>query len=585
MSKRRNLAVAKIAPVKAIDKSWIAKIDSGDGWSNAATGMGIIGRDKGESIVYTPGGKLNRSALDALGRTDGIARKIIQRVVDDALRSGWTVSFKGDEANPVTLEEAVEFNERLTKWYKDTRFKVNLSMHLKQARQYGGGVLVLGAMDGQKPDQPLKPDKVTQFNWFRTHDRYQVSQTSNAEEDPTSKDFGFPESYFLYSSQAKSATTVASAEEQLLDVEVHASRLWRTDGVRLSDRVRLRNEGWGDSVLEAVYEPLSNYGSTMKSARSIVQDFTQGTYKIKNFAGIVLANGEEDVRKRFALMDFIKSNHNAVIVDADEEEYTRTTTSVAGLSDLIDRSMIHVSAVADQPMTLLFGVSPGGFGTGEAEGDNWDDTVKAYQTDSVEPILEYIFGILFQTPEFEDFPADWSINFTSLELANPLEEADIRLKTAQADQLDINSGVLDPDEVALSRYAGSTYSTETKLDEEGRKMDELADQEQEKEGLSAEPLEPASINTLIGILDKVASAILPKETAKVLMMAAVPSMGEEAINAMLDPIEVKEPEPPPRFAPPNVAPPTPSRPDESAAPTDGDKPDTPANADKDGQNG
>ena len=138
------------------------------------------------------------------------------------------------------------------------------------------------------------------------------------------------------------------------------------------------------------------------------------------------------------------------------------------------------------PLTLLFGVSPGGFGTGEAEGDNWDDTVKSYQTDFIEPLLEYVLTILFATPEFNDFPSNWSIKFNALQLADPLQEADIRLKTSQADGLDIQNGVLASDEVAVSRYGGSAYSTETALDEVGREMDaRLAE-----EGLDVNRSEP-----------------------------------------------------------------------------------------------
>lgn len=250
-------------------KSWLLKLSSTDAWRNPVTGMGIVGRDKAQSIDFGENPRLTRAELDALGRDDGLSRKIIGRIVDDALRSGWTVTFKGNKDNPVTTQDAVEFNERLVDWYKAVRLKPNIAMHVKQARQYGGSLLALGAMDGQDPSQPLQPENVTEFSWVRAHDRYQVTnQTYEVETDPSSKDFGFPSRYTMYSVQSTTSTAFAQFNQnqgaennQLLNVPVHASRVWRTDGIVISERVRLRSEGWGDSVLQSAFEPLRGFSS------------------------------------------------------------------------------------------------------------------------------------------------------------------------------------------------------------------------------------------------------------------------------------------------------------------------------------
>jgi hypothetical protein len=46
------------------------------------------------------------------------------------------------------------------------------------------------------------------------------------------------------------------------------------------------------------------------------------------------------------------------------------------------------------------------------------------------------------------------------------EQSEIRLKTSQADMIDINMGILTADEVAISRYSGEDYSIETQLSDE-----------------------------------------------------------------------------------------------------------------------
>ena len=546
--KSKNLKVVSNDGAQFLD-SMVPRTTTADGWSNSMTGMGYAGRDKGESTAWQPSAPLDFSTIDSMGRGEGFSRIIIDTVVDDAMRAGWVVNFKGDEDNEVSPEQAQEFNERLKRWYKDTKLKARVSQHLKQARQYGGALLVLGVKDGQDPSVELNVDRVTEFNWLRTHDRPQVTQSSEVNSDPASVGFGLAEAYTLHATEVQAGDRA----ETLVETWVHNSRVWRTDGIVLTDRVRQQNGGWGDSVLEVCKDQLGNRSSVMKSARTVIQEWVLGVYKLKNLAGIVQANGEDKVRGRFSLIDRFKSMWQSVAVDADNESYERIATTAAGMPDLLDRFGIDLAAVARMPMTKLFGLSPGGFGTGEAEGDNWDDVVQSYQTDDVEPLLEYLHKILLATPEFDDLPKNWSIKFNSLQLTSPTEDADVRLKTSQADALDISSGVLGADEVAVSRYGGAGYSTETVLDEEARQMD--ADLEEQGLGASvAEPMAGVQITSMLDILERVKIGKLPKESALVALGAAFPDMSPDTAAGMVDPIVITGPEPEPG-KPTNAAPP------------------------------
>lgn len=538
-------------------KSLASTTTTADGWSNPTTGMGYVGRDKGESTRYIPGPILDFSTLDSMGRGDGFSRIIIDSVVDDAMRSGWVVNFTGDDDTEVTPEESHELNERLQRWYKDTKLKARVSQHLKQARQYGGALLVLGAVDGQDPSQPLNIERVTEFNWLRTHDRHQTSQSSQIEDDPTSIGFGFAEAYTLQATQIQSG----DRDETLLDTWVHNSRVWRTDGVVLTERVRQQNDGWGDSVLQVCSEQLGNRASVMKSARTVVQEWVMSVYKVNDFAGMVNAQGESEVRNRFSIMDRMKSIFQGIIVDANNEGYERIATTAAGLPDLLDRYGIDLAAVARMPMTKLFGLSPGGFGTGEAEGDNWDDVTQSYQTDDVGPLLEYIHKILFATPEFADFPKSWSIKFNSLKLTSPTEDAEIRLKTSQKDALEISSGVVSADEVAMSRYGGSTYSTETVLDTEAREMDaalEGGEGEPEESGISVVGEHLADV---LGVLRDVTSGAMTEKAAELVLGLAYPTVKASEFRRLVS--ESAKAEPP--SAPPATPPSASSMPDDNGA--------------------
>ena len=69
--------------------------------------------------------------------------------------------------------------------------------------------------------------------------------------------------YTLHATRAQAG----DRRETLIDTWVHNSRVWRTDGMVLTERVRQQNDGWGDSVLEVCKDQLSNRSSVMKSAR------------------------------------------------------------------------------------------------------------------------------------------------------------------------------------------------------------------------------------------------------------------------------------------------------------------------------
>jgi hypothetical protein len=60
---------------------------------------------------------------------------------------------------------------------------------------------------------------------------------------------------------------------------------------------------------------------------------------------------------------------------------------------------------------------------------------------------------------------------------SPLERADIRLKTAQADQIELELGVLTPQEIADSHYGGDEYDQDITLDKniERGAVDQIAE--------------------------------------------------------------------------------------------------------------
>jgi phage-related protein (TIGR01555 family) len=158
--------------------------------------------------------------------------------------------------------------------------------------------------------------------------------------------------------------------------------------------------------------------------------------------------------------------HQAIAIDA-QEDLTVLQTSIAGIPDVIDRLMVSLASAAGIPVTLLFGVSPGGFGTGEGEMAIYADKVRSYQRTTVKPVLRWCLKEFFAAI---GVPEDrkWDIHFGPLRTPTAAEQAAIQLQVAQTDAIYLQSGVVMPEEVAMSRFGGGEWSMHTQLDEEMR---------------------------------------------------------------------------------------------------------------------
>lgn len=179
---------------------------------------------------------------------------------------------------------------------------------------------------------------------------------------------------------------------------------------------------------------------------------------------------------------------NMMVLDG-QETFEKLSTNVSGVSELLDRFMLSLSSVTAIPVTLLFGRSPAGLNaTGDSDIRNFYDMIKQYQETKLKPILEKLFLYIFKSkngPTNGVEPENWSIQFTPLWQNTEEQEATMRRTVAETDRIYIETGVLDPNEVAISRFGGDRWSMNTLIDvkarENGYDPNEIETLEAEKE--------------------------------------------------------------------------------------------------------
>ena len=416
-----------------------------DSWVSETLGLGTSTYDASKTTYFSGIGKINDAELESLYIQNDLAHTIVARPVDDALRQGVDVELGDDDET--LASDIIEYAEEL-----------NLSEEVRKARTwsrlFGGAALWLGNstmdLDQERPFgaeveflRAIDKRDLTPIMWYS---------------DPAHPKFGLPAVYNV--NLIGIGTSVNDKQTIPTNFPIHESWLVVLRGETTTRRRLLEQQGWGDSVLLRVYEVLRNFGISWGSITRLIQDSSQGIYKIKQLMELLESDNDELLEARLRLIDRSKSNFRPIVLDADGEDYSRISTSMSEMSNLMDRLMIRLAAAAGMPVTVLFGRSPAGMNsTGESDFQAWYDLVKAEQEHELATVFEQALEAILQNPESPTLgivPDGLKVVFPSLWQSSPQEEANLYMLTAQADKMYIDSSVYLPEEVAIARSKGAT---------------------------------------------------------------------------------------------------------------------------------
>lgn len=458
-----------------------------DGWVNKTTGYGIQGFDKTTDFDFNRRNFLDREKLEALYTDNDLVGTIVDRPVDDALRQGYGLDFDGASEDPEKVHDIIMWAETT---YDVTQ---ELVFALRAARLFGGGGVVYGIDDGRDLEEPAREKSPIMF--LRSVDKPEFYALYwNA--DPSQQDFGTPATYsWTIPSYVPGRPGEKTQPKQVL---VDESRVEPFYGVLSTKRNWIEQRGWGDSVLRRVIDVLTKFDTAWGSIMTLLQDASQGVYKIKGLEEALTSDNIELLQERFQLINLGKSAFKAIALDADGEEYTRIATPLTEMSDVIEKAMLRVASAARMPVTILFGDSPSGIvGEGGGETRNYYDTVKTRQTFDIGPALTRIYTRLLAQPGSPTggvVPKNLKVWFPSLWQMTPKEEAALYQMQAQADASNVNARILSPEEIAIHRAHQTTPHGFPRINIDQRR--ELLEMQREAGVMlgPVEPMEPADPN-------------------------------------------------------------------------------------------
>lgn len=429
-------------------------------------------RDKASSSTYAPV-LLTEQELSNAYRGAWLPRKIVDIPPLDATRRwrGWQAS-----KDQIQLLEAEE--KRL-----DVRRKVKRAM--TRARLFGGAALYIGTND-RDTSLPLDPSRLQQggIRYLTVMSKRQLAR-GDIEQDPQSDLFGLPKWYTLNGSQIK----------------VHPSRLVIFIGAELPDpEIDFGVEqGWGDSVLQAILDSIKQSDGTMANVASLVFEAKVDVIKIPDFMQQLQEKEfEKRVLERLRLAAMAKGINGQVLLDA-EEDYQSKSASFSSLPDVMDRFLQAVAGAADIPLTRLAGQSPAGMSsTGESDLRNYYDRIQAMQELDIRPAMAMLDECLIRSalgtrdpkihyswlPLWQPTAAEKSENSKrTAETIKALKESGLfpeeALSVAAATLL-VEEGVVPGLEAAIAKY-GAELPDE---DREDGPDDDLPEQREQKRDLN-----------------------------------------------------------------------------------------------------
>lgn len=404
-----------------------------DSLVNLVSGLGTS-RDKLASteFVYT---ELGREYLGILYR-NWLFGKVVDIPADDMTRK-----WRTPKAPSLSIDDIQEF--RQVEKDLDVRGAVNLA--LKWSRLYGGAAIIMNVDDGLgSPEDPLNLDAVTEgsLESLVVVDRYDLTPIRVNFTD-VGECFRLPEFYQMANGGA-----------------IHRSRMILFHGFMLPWFDFQRNNYWGGSVAERVYDEILNAKVTNQSIASMIFEASVDVITVKGlFERIMNKKSLDAIIKRFQLANVIKSINKALVIDQDQETFQKHATNFGSLPNMISEYLSVVAGAADIPATRMLGQSAKGFSaTGEGDLKNYYDMISSKQETDLYDALGQLDDVLVRSA-FGRVVDDWDFEFNPLWQMTEKEKAEINKINMEADKGNLEIGSIMLSHVSARLLQNGVYPT------------------------------------------------------------------------------------------------------------------------------
>lgn len=381
---------------------------------NAQVGFGA-GSQQDQSHYQIDFISRNPYNLEAAYRSNWICGKVVDAYAQDMTRAG--IELKADSWDPKDIETMHSEFERMQLWSE-------LCDNIKWGRLYGGSIAVM-LVDGQALNTPLRLDTVSkgQFKGLIVLDRWQVNPSLSDLVTEFGPFLGKPK-YYMVNASAKA----------LIGQRIHYSRVIRIDGQTLPWRQAIAENGWGQSVLERLWDRVVAFDAATEGTAQLVYKAQLRTMSIKGLRDLIALGGNA-LKALYSHMDMVRrfqTNEGLTLMDAEDKFETHNYT-FAGLSDVIEKFEEQLSGATGIPLVRLFGQTPGGLNNdGDANIAAYHDNVTQEQDQKLRPGMQVLLELVHRSKFGRGLPEGASFEFVSLSQLDEIEKADVLTKKTDA---------------------------------------------------------------------------------------------------------------------------------------------------------
>ncbi|MGY2438569.1 DUF1073 domain-containing protein [Pseudomonas sp. SDO52101_S400] len=424
MSKRHQIN-ARAAKVNQQTDVARKSFMTGDSFQNftARVGLGTANQNSGSSYGFTFVSR-NRIQMEAVYRSSWLAGRAVDCRAKDMTR-------EGIEFNSVMPPEE---KDKLSRAFERLQIWKGLCDNEKWSRLYGGSIAVM-LIDGQRPETPLKLDTIGpgQFKGLLILDRWLVQPSLENLVTEYGPDLGKPKYY-----------TVVGDAQALINQKIHYSRVIRREGVELPYWQRIAENGWGQSVLERLWDRLIAFDSVTSGTAQLVYKAHLRTYKVKDLRMLIATGGKalEALLKNIDMIRQFQSNEGLTLMD-DTDTFETHQYSFSGLSEVIDKFGEQVCGAVETPDVILFGQSPGGLNNGDDSVRIYYDGIKADQDSALRPGVTTLCDVISRSELGKPLPEGFAFDFVPLWQLSDVEKADVGAKDTNSVVQAFDSGIVD----------------------------------------------------------------------------------------------------------------------------------------------
>ena len=392
--------------------------------------------DKSSYTFFERQPMLQRAEIEALYEQDAIAARIVDRVVDDSFRTRWNITGTDIPVENAELESVLE----------DLKVNQCLAQAWREAREYGGALVILSVADGKSMDQPLDLSEARYISALN------VVPSPLLLPDGWGNNSIFPFSNPEYYNFLLDVPPVSGAGPRERKVHrIHKTRVIRFDSFQLSPYRMINYNGWAPSVLQRVYRELTQLGEAVGYGRAILHDISVEVMKFEGLREQLCGgpNAREGITQMVEQMRMMKDNLHILALDANDDIEERRRT-VTGISELLEQFISALVRATDMPRTVLLGEQPGGQNaSADSEIRSWYDHVDAVRKKTVNPAINRILEIYYscQRNLGLDAPDKWVIEWEPLWA--PSQEELLAMAKTESETLVsyMTSGVLTREEI------------------------------------------------------------------------------------------------------------------------------------------